>query len=514
MSTVTADSRAVDWRPTDKWLLGIVLAVITFWLFAQTLLNVIPGIQGNLGIPATIGNLAVSITSLFSGIFIVVAGGLADRIGRVKILRLGIIFSIIGSLLIVLTPENAGITSAMLLAGRIIQGLSAACIMPSSMALLKAFYDGKERQRAVSMWSIGSWGGSGLCSLFGGFMATTALGWRSIFWMSIIVAIASLLLIAGTPESKAESTGQKGFDWSGLITFIVALVAINVYISQGPNIGWMSPVGLGLIAIAVISGLAFLQIESHKGEAFMDLKLFSNGTFTGATLSNFLLNGAAGTLIVALGLVQIAAGMSALQSGLLTIGYLVAILATIRVGEKLLQRFGPKKPMLWGAMITGAGVLLCSATFLLTSQYIVLTVIGFTLFGVGLGFYATPSTDAALSNVPEAQVGSASGIYKMASSLGNAIGVAISAALFAAGQAVNPEWIESWGIFLGRQDNIALRFGGALGLLFNALMVVIAIASIIVTVPSEKQRAEAGEKTPEIDGRPVRQDVAPPPIGN
>lgn len=104
MTTVTADSRAVDWRPTDKWLLGIVLAVITFWLFAQTLLNVIPGIQGNLGIPATIGNLAVSITSLFSGIFIVVAGGLADRIGRVKILRLGIIFSIIGSLLIVLTP--------------------------------------------------------------------------------------------------------------------------------------------------------------------------------------------------------------------------------------------------------------------------------------------------------------------------------------------------------------------------------------------------------------------------
>ncbi|MGH3652130.1 MAG: hypothetical protein ACRDT3_04180 [Glutamicibacter sp.] len=70
---------ASTWQPTDKWLLGIVLAVINFWLFAQTLLNVIPGIRGQLGVEETLANLAVSITSLFSGIFIVVAGGLADR---------------------------------------------------------------------------------------------------------------------------------------------------------------------------------------------------------------------------------------------------------------------------------------------------------------------------------------------------------------------------------------------------------------------------------------------------
>jgi MFS transporter, DHA2 family, multidrug resistance protein len=81
--------------------------------------------------------------------------------------------------------------------------------------------------------------------------------------------------------------------------------------------------------------------------------------------------------------VQVAAGLFSLQAGSLTLGYLVAILATIRVGERLLQRFGPT--------------------------------IGFTLFGIGLGFYATPSTDAALSNVPDAQVGTAAGIYKMAS---------------------------------------------------------------------------------------------------
>ena len=510
MSTGTQASAATGWKPNDKWLLGVVLAVINFWLFAQTLLNVIPGIRGQLGVEETLANFAVSITSLFSGIFIVVAGGLADRIGRTKILFAGIWLSILGSLLIALTPENlGGLTSAMLLGGRVVQGLSAACIMPSSMALVKTFYEGKARQRALSFWSIGSWGGSGFCSLFGGLMASSFLGWRSIFWISVVLSILALVLLRGTPESKAERTpgeAPQGFDWGGLIAFIITLVALNVYISQGPNLGWLSVTGLALVGITVVAGLTFLYVETHRRGAFVNLSLFSNGTFTGATLSNFLLNGAAGTLIVSLGLVQVAGGLSSLQSGLLTLGYLIAILATIRVGEKLLQRFGPKKPMLWGSIITGIGILFCSLTFLYLDAYIIFSVIGFTLFGVGLGFYATPSTDAALSSVPDAEVGAASGIYKMASSLGNAIGVAISAALYVAGQAVNPEIIESWGLFVGRQDNIALRFGGAIGLLFNVLMVAIAIAAIILTVPAEKKRQE------ELANG--LHDVAPPPIGN
>ncbi|MCP2045300.1 MFS transporter [Pontibacter sp. HSC-36F09] len=472
-----------NYQGTDKLILGIVLAVVTFWLFAQTTLNIAPAMQEDLQISYDLNNLAVSITALFSGIFIVVAGGLADRLGRVKLTNIGLLLSVIGSILIVISPTG---TAVLLLAGRILQGLSAACIMPATLALMKAYYEGKERQRALSFWSIGSWGGSGLSALFGGLIAST-MGWRWIFILSILVAVISYLLIRGTPESKSTETDEKAFDWAGLIAFIIAMLAINIVIGQGASLGWLSPAVLAGIAVFIISTIIFLRIEKRSENGFVDLSLFSNQTFSGASLSNFLLNGAAGTLLVSLALVQAEAGLSSLQSGLITVGYLVAVLSTIRVGEKLLQRMGPRKPMLMGCFITGVGILLTSLTFLLAEQYIIVSFIGFTLFGIGLGFYATPSTDAALSNVPGDKAGSASGIYKMASSLGAAFGVAISAAIFYGLSEMEgiPPMAD---LFLGRTDNITVRYAAGIGLLFNVFMIVVAIIAIIMTIPKGKPK--------------------------
>lgn len=486
------------WRPTDRWLFGIVLEVINFWLFAQTLLNVIPGIQASLGLDTTVANFAVSVTALMSGLFIVVFGGLADRLGRALVMRIGVWLSILGSVLIVLTPAGHGaLTATTMLGGRILQGLSAACVMPSTLALIDAFYEGRERQRALSFWSIGSWGGSGFCSLFGGLMAVSPLGWRSIFWISIALSFLALYLVRDTPPSKeAAARSGRGFDWGGLLSFVVAMLAINVFISQGPKIGWFSYGSLGLLVVSALGILLFFHLETRRSDGFVDLTMFHNLTFSGATLSNFILNAAAGTLVVALGLVQRAAGWTSLQSGLLTLGYLIAILATIRVGERLMQRFGPRKPMLWGSGITTVGIILTSMTFVLIGQYAALAAVGFTLFGIGLGFYATPSTSAAMSSVPTAEAGSAAGIYKMASSLGSAFGVAISAAIFTAAAGLPRSLVPQ--IFWGRQDNVSMRFGGGLALLFNAFICVIALVSILFAVPKTPPEPErhAGPAVP------------------
>lgn len=349
---------------TDRLLAGIVLSVLTFWLFAQSVINVVPAMKSSLDISLETLTLAVSLSALFSGCFVVASGGLADKFGRMRMTTLGLILSIAGSAMLVLSQGPA-----LFLAGRVLQGLSAACIMPATLALIKTWYEGKARQRAVSFWVIGSWGGSGLCSFVGGAIAT-GLGWRWIFVFSIAVALAA--------------------------------------------------------------GLFFIRSGRRKGDAaLIDFALFRNRAYSAAVLSNFLLNGAIGTMMIASIWLQQGHHLSPLESGMMTLGYLVTVLAMIRVGEKLLQRYGARLPMIAGPVFTALGILLISCTFLDKSTYIVTVFFSNVLFGFGLGCYATPSTDTAVVNAPENKVGVASGIYKMGSSLGGAMGIAVTASLFA-----------------------------------------------------------------------------------
>lgn len=127
------------YRGGNKLILGIVLGVITFWLFAQSLVNVVPNLQQSFGADMGTISIAVSLTALFSGMFVVGAGGLADKIGRVKMTNIGLLLSIIGSALIIITN-----LPALLILGRVIQGVSAACIMPSTLAIMKTYYQGAE----------------------------------------------------------------------------------------------------------------------------------------------------------------------------------------------------------------------------------------------------------------------------------------------------------------------------------------------------------------------------------
>ena len=474
-------------RGNDKLLFGIIMGVLTFWLFAQTTLNIAPDMQKDLGLDTSLMNIAIAVTALFSGIFIVFIGGLADRIGRVRIVMAGFVLSIIGSLLIGLAPGGP-LSAYFLLPGRALQGLSGACIMPASLALVKTFWDGEARQRAVSMWSIGSWGGSGFCSLFGGYVAQN-FGWRWIFFATVAVSLLGMALIRGTPESKAEGQTSSKFDLSGLLYFMVAMIGLQIVATQGNNLGWTSPLTLSLSAITLAFGWLFFRIESRISNPFVDFALFQNPTYTGATISNFLLNGAAGTLLVSLQLVQLGGNMTAQQAGMLTLGYAIAIVAFIRLGEKLLRRYGARKPMIQGCLITGISIVLLFPSNLMLSEYKLFAIVGYTLYGIGLAFYATPSTDAALSSLPAAQVGSGAGIYKMASSLGAAFGVAISAAIFSALSA-NPtavNWLEGVITFQGRQDNLGIRQAAIVALTFNAFMVLVAIISIMLTVPKGRK---------------------------
>lgn len=490
-ATTAAPASRTTYAGSDRLLVGMILGVLNFWLFAQTMLNIAPSVGADLGARPSVMNIAVSITALFSGIFIVVFGELADRVGRVKVVQWGFIFSIVGSLLVGAAPRGAP-GMAVLILGRVAQGLSGACIMPASLALLKAYWEGSGRQRAISLWSIGSWGGSGFAALFGGLMVQN-VGWRWIFFASAAVSVAGMLLVRGTPESRAAGSRVHKFDTAGVLTFMIAMIALEVFATQGARFGWTSAASLGLLAVAVVFGVLFFRAESRSEKPFVDFRLFRNMTYTGATLSNLLLNAVAGILIVAMSLVQMGGGMNAQAAGLLTLGYAIAIVAFIRVGEKLLQRLGARTPMVWGTLIVGASILLLMPTSVTLRTYRILAFVAFTLFGIGLAFYATPSTDAALANLPDDQAGAGSGIYKMASSLGASFGVAISAALFTALSAGTApvDWIAGAIPFVGRQDNVAMREAALFAFGVNLLFVVAALVAILLTVPKESRRRDA-----------------------
>ena len=515
MAASTAPARPASqqgFQGNDKLLLGIVLALTSFWLFAMTAGTVAPDILADINAGGTehvdvnAMNLAVSLAALFSGLFIVLMGGIADRVGRVRITLAGVVVNVVGSAMLVVA--TGGLALPLLLVGRALQGFSAACIMPASMALVKTYWDGAARQRAVSMWSIGSWGGSGLAAIFGGTVVNY-LGWRGIFGISIAVSALAFFLILGTPESKPAAGSAGRFDFIGLALFIVGTLAVMVVLIFGAALGWFAnPLVPALTVIAVVAYGVFYAWERRQARPFIDFDLFKNTTFTGATISNFLLNGTIGILLVSQQLIQLAGQKpdgepySALDAGLLTLGYAIFIIGFIRVGEKLLQRFGPRKPMIWGSLIVIASSLLLMQTQVLIGQYVVLSIIAYCLFGLGLAFYATPSTDAALSNLPEEQAGSGSGIYKMASSLGSAIGAAISLAVFTAMSATDSQLIGNVIEMQGRTDNIALRQAGMFALAVNVIFVLLAILSITVTVPKGGGSRDLGKTAP---------SPAPPP---
>ncbi|RDU38133.1 MFS transporter [Neobacillus piezotolerans] len=471
-----------SYKGNDKMLTGIVFGVLTFWLFAQSMVNVVPAVQKDLGISLGTLNVAISLTALFSGMFIVAAGGIADKVGRKKITYLGLILSVIGSLCLVITTG-----SFLLIIGRVIQGISAACIMPATIALVKAYYEGAERQRALSYWSIGSWGGSGVCSFAGGLIATY-MGWRWIFIISIIIALLAMWLMKNVPESKVEASGKFRFDYGGLAVFAITMLALNLVITRGEDFGWTSTRTLVLAAVTLIGLIVFVKMEKNKEHALIDFGLFKNKPYAGATVSNFLLNAIAGTLVVANTYVQVARGFTAFQSGMLSLGYLVVVLAMIRVGEKILQKVGAKSPMVWGSIITTVGVGMMGLTFLQGFAYTVIVFIGFALFGLGLGIYATPSTDTAVSNAPENKVGEASGLYKMASSLGGSFGVAISAAIYAGIASVS-----------------SIDAAATGGIITNVIFGVLSLFAIIAMVPGDagKGKGKGKAKNPTLTRKPV-----------
>ncbi|CAD2080284.1 MFS transporter [Jeotgalicoccus coquinae] len=445
----------------NRIILGIILTILTYWLFAQAFLNIAPEVQETYSsTSSSIINLSVSLTSLITGIFMVAAGNIADKIGYKKITIIGIFLSIIGSIIIILPFHTS-----FLIIGRIVQGFSAAMIMPATISIFNHIFEGEERRKALSYWSLGAFGGTGLASLFAGTMATF-VAWQWIFIVSIVLSLIGLFLLKNIQDVHDKNRGPINFDFAGLSIFVVMIGALSIFITQGEVLGWTSAVSFILIVIFVIGLIVFIALEKRKRAPFLELSLFSNKAFLGTVVTNFLLNTAIGSLALFNIYTQQALGMTAFSASLVTIPYILTMLVAIKAGEKSIAKFGPKRALVTAPVLLGLGLIMLSLTFLEGTVYIMSCLIGFGFFGIGIGLFATPALDTAVSTTPRDKVGVASAIFKMASTLGGAFGIAIIVSVYSA-----------------LSNTFSVAAAGSAAFIVNVVLLAVAFIFALVVIP-------------------------------
>lgn len=410
--------------PRSNIIIAIMLSALTYWLFAQSFINIGPLVGQTYQTSPAVLNLSISLTSFATGIFMVAAGDIADKIGQLRMTYMGLIISMVASLLLIISD-----ITALLIIGRILQGLSAAILLPSTVGVLNNQFKGDYLRRAISYLMISTVGGIGLAGVIGGLIGTN-FGWQTNFIISIVIAFIAILLLKGTPEKVSQHSHRHPFDYKGMSIFAVMIGSFTLLLTQGFEQGWFSTFSFICLSIFIITTLIFIIIERRHEVPFIDFSVLSNRPFIGAFLNNFVLNSGLGVTVVFFIYAQTHLGLSAAQSGLVTLPYAIVAVAMIRLGEKATLRFGGKLMLIIGPLFPVIGITIISMTSLQPSQYIIAVVIGFVICAIGNGLVATPGLTIAIFSMPNEKVGLATGLYKMSGTLGGAFGIALSTTVF------------------------------------------------------------------------------------
>jgi len=388
-------------------------------------------------------------TLAFAGLLLT-AGAIGDRLGNKGIFLLGILIFAISSLLCGLAPSLG-----ILITGRVLQGVGAALIIPSSLTLLNHAYDDpRERARAFGSW--GACGATAIASgpLLGGLLIHLS-GWRSIFLVNIPVGTLALILGSVLIQKENRVKGRH-IDFAGLITSLIALTALVAALVEGPRLGWKSTPIVGLGLLFIISAFIWVAIESRHPDPMLPLKLFGIRQFSVICVVGLVMNIAFYGVVFTLSLyfqkirhlTPFETGLSFLpMSGIMIVGNIMS--------GRLAARYGGHVPVLIGSVVTAVffGSAAATATASVNLLFLILQV---AMVGVGISLVIPPLVAICLGSVEKTQIGVASGALNTSRQIGTAAGVALL------------------GSFLTTQSGFLWGFRG--GLLLAAALSVLAAA--------------------------------------
>ncbi len=409
------------------WTLAVLCTSLVLITVDTTILNVaIPTLSRSLSTSTSeLQWIVDAYTVVFAGLLLT-CGSLGDRLGRRRILALGLVVFGLGCVASALV-SSAGALIAM----RAVTGVGAALIFPATLSIItNVFAEPVERQKAIAIWASTAGIGIALGPLAGGILLQHFY-WGSIFLVNVPVIVLALIGVAvAVPESRDPV--HRRLDLAGALLSIVGLATLVYGVIRGGSNGWLTPGTLGTIVAGLLVLSVFVWYESRTTQPMLDLNVFRNPRFSGASIAvtavYFCLFGTIFLLTLQL---QELMGYGTLAAGIRTVPFAVVLIIVANFTPRAVARFGPRLPIVVGLLVVAVSQLLRIASGADSGYGIVL--LSQMTFAGGMGLLIAPATASIMGSVPAARAGVGSAINDTTRQVGGALGVAVMGSVAAAG---------------------------------------------------------------------------------
>ncbi|HWM62437.1 MAG TPA: MFS transporter [Solirubrobacterales bacterium] len=412
-----------------RQLLTLVATILgsTVVFLDGTVVNVaLPAIAGDLDAGLAGQQWVVEAYMLTMVSLLLVGGSLGDQFGRRRIFVVGLIAFGATSILCALAPSEEFLVGA-----RALQGIAGALLVPGSLAIVAATFEGAARGRAVGIWT--AW--TGIATVLGpagGGALIEVLSWRAIFWVNIPLIAATVALTLHSVEESRDPEAFRGIDWAGIGLSAAGLAGPVFALIEQPSHGWGDPLVWAPMVAGIVCFALFVLHEARARHPMLDLALFRIRNFWVANLTTLTAYAGliGGLFFVGLFLQQVA-GYSPLEAGLATTPISIILFVLSPRFGRIASGVGPRAPMSAGPIVGGIGLIMLLRVDA-SPDYLTEVLPAIVVFGLGLAATVAPLTATVLDSVEERHVGIASGVNNGISRVAGLLAIAVLGAVISA----------------------------------------------------------------------------------